>query len=874
MASRYEVSTTFALVDRASAALKSIGASGDAVSGRLNASLLKAQERVTAFGETAKAAGKMLIGMGVAAVGAGLVVATKQYADFDAALHGAGAAFSDVDSSAADFEERLHEIGLSARAVAAATEFDAKQTADAMATLARAGVDSSNAIALLPGVADLATAACVEMNEAVGMAVGGLNVMGMMSDNPEILAQNMKRLSDVMAYTADSANMSLTDVSEAITAGGAFFKTANNDLNMFSASLTALANNSIVGAEAGTHLRNIMTNLSAPTDNAAAALKSMGIATTDSSGNLLSLSDIVGQFNKAMVGMGDAERNANLYAIFGKQNIAAFNALLNTGADALEGYAATAANSTDAAMQKAEALRGSLLNKLNVLKSALTEKGFQFVDAFAGKGGNFITELTESISNFDVTPLVNGLTTALNVITKIVQTAWTFRGVIIAVVAAMTTWRLVTDAIVIAQKAHNVITAVATGAQIAYASVIKGSTAAQSALAFATTGTKIATAIFTVVMKVAAGAAGVFSGAMSALTAAMMANPIGLVIAGIVAAVAILIGIIILCVKHWDSISAALKRVGDWFVWLGTSIANFAVEAWNSITNFFSGVGTRIAEFASSAWEAITGFFTNLYHRFMTFLFGENAPAAEEFVAQMFEKVGAFFAGLWEKITTFFSSVWEHITTFFVTIGESIGTFFVGIWERITTAFATAIEGISSFFGGIWEKITGFFTGIGETLNSWVETIKGKLQPLFDWLHGLFDGVAAMWQNVMSVFQAEGIVGVFKRIGSAILSWVLSPIENMLRALDWIPGIGDTIGSWADKIADMRSGFAESASFESNQQPTAPISPAERAVNNYSREESETTSNVNITLDDRLSANAYGSISPGVTLQKTASGAF
>lgn len=848
MASRYEVSTTFALVDRASAALKSIGASGDAVSGRLNASLLKAQERVTAFGETAKAAGKMLIGMGVAAVGAGLVVATKQYADFDAALHGAGAAFSDVDSSAADFEERLHEIGLSARAVAAATEFDAKQTADAMATLARAGVDSSNAIALLPGVADLATAACVEMNEAVGMAVGGLNVMGMMSDNPEILAQNMKHLSDVMAYTADSANMSLTDVSEAITAGGAFFKTANNDLNMFSASLTALANNSIVGAEAGTHLRNIMTNLSAPTDSAAAALKSMGIATTDSSGNLLSLSDIVGQFNKAMVGMGDAERNANLYAIFGKQNIAAFNALLNTGADALEGYAATAANSMNAAMQKAEALRGSLINKLNVLKSALTEKGFQFVDAFAGKGSNFITELTESISNFDVTPLVNGLTTALNVITKIVQTAWTFRGVIIAVVAAMTTWRLVTDAIVIAQKAHNVITTVATGAQIAYASVIKGSTAAQSALAFATTGTKIATAIFTVVMKGAAFATGLMSSAVGVLNTLFVATPIGKIVLLIMG----LIGVIVLCVKHWDSISAALKRVGDWFVWLGTSIANFVV----------------------GAWEAITGFFINLYHRFMTFLFGENAPAAEEFVAQMFEKVGAFFAGLWEKITVFFGSVWEHITTFFVTIGESIGTFFVGIWERITTAFATAIEGISSFFGGIWEKITGFFTGIGETLSGWVETIKGKLQPLFDWIHGLFDGIVAMWQNFMSVFQAEGIIGVFKRIGSAILSWVLLPIENMLRALDWVPGIGDTIESWADKIADMRSGFAESASFESNQQPTAPISPAERAVNNYSREESEITSNVNITLDDRLSANTYGSISPGVTLQKTASGAF
>lgn len=871
MASRYEVSTTFALVDRASAALKSIGASGDAVSNRLNASLLKAQERVAAFGAQAKAAGKMLVGLGVAAVGAGLVVATKQYVEFDAALHGAGAAFSDVDSTAADFEDRLHEIGGAARTVAAATEFDAKQTADAMATLARAGVTSSNAIALLPGVADLATAACVNMDEAVGMAVGGLNVMGMMSDKPEILAQNMKRLSDVMAYTADSANMGLTDVSEAVKAGGAFFRTSNNDLNMFSASLTALANNAIVGAEAGTHLRNIMTNLSAPTDKAEAAMKQMGIVTTDADGNLLSLSNIVGQFSRAMQGMGDAEKNANLYAIFGKQNIAAFNALLNTGADALNSYANTAANSMDAAAQKAEAMRGSLLNKIAVLKSALTEKGFQFVDAFSAPGANFIEKLTEAVSDFDVTPLVNGLTTALNMIVNIAKVAWDFRGAIIAVVAAMTAWRLITDGIVIVQGIMNAITTVATGAQIAYATVVNGSAAAQSALAFATNGTKIATAIFTAVLKgvvgvqtlfkaildgtafsmvaskvamigstIATGAYNVAMGVATAATTALsvaagilnalfIASPIGWIVLGIGA----LIAAIVLCVTHWKQIIAVVQQV------------------WSTITSF-----------AAEAWEAIKGFFANLYDGIMTFLFGQNKAAVETFIAGMFEKIGTFFAGILGKISTFF-----------ISIGESIGAFFTGIWERLTAAFAQFGESLAAFFGGIWEKITSFFGGIGETLGGWIESIKGKLQPFFDWIHGLFDSVVSMWQNVVSVFQAEGILGVFKRIGAGILGWVLAPIESMLRALDWIPGIGDTIGSWADKIADMRSGFSEEASFSKETQ-AAPISPTERAINNYSREESQTTSNVNISLDERLSASNYGSIAPGVTLQRTASGAF
>ena len=161
---------------------------------------------------------------------------------------------------------------------------------------------------------------------------------------------------------------------------------------------------------------------------------------------------------------------------------------------------------------------------------------------------------------------------------------------------------------------------------------------------------------------------------------------------------------------------------------------------------------------------------------------------------------------------------------------------------------------------------------IGATVSGWVESLKAKLQPLFDFINGIFGGIAGLWQGVVSVFQSEGIVGVFKRIGSAILSFVLTPIEAILRALDWIPGIGDTMGSWADRIAEMKSGFDANASFTENQNLQIPPTKTAAVASSYSRQESY--SNVNINLAEQLQSDNYGMVAPGVTVARTASGSF
>ena len=447
---------------------------------------------------------------------------------------------------------------------------------------------------------------------------------------------------------------------------------------------------------------------------------------------------------------------------------------------------------------------------------------------------------------------------------KVIKMIWDLKVPILAIGGLFMAWHGIVDVIFMITKAMKVWeigTRVLEGIQAAHNAVLWGTTVAIEAQGGAAVAAGIGMKLYAVGAGIASAATSAFSTAMGFLNAVFVASPIGWIVLAIVAAIGLLVGISVICVKHGDSISAALKRFGE-------AALNILSTVWNAITGFFS----RIPQFLSDIWDAVTGFFTNMYHAVMKFLFGDNAAAMEEFIAQMIEKIGAFFAGIWESITSFFSGLWESLSAFFAMVGEGIAGFFASLWEKVSAFFVMIGEGIAGFFAGIWEKVTGFFAMIGATVSDWVESLKAKLQPLFDFISGLFGGIANLWQGLVSVFQSEGLIGVFKRIGSAILGFVLTPIEAVLRALDWVPGIGDTMGSWADKIAEMKSGFDANASFTENQNLQIPPTKTAAVASSYSRQESY--SNVNINLAEQLKSDNYGMVAPGVTVARTASGSF
>ena len=595
MASRYEISTIFKMIDNFSGAMKSIAGSSSVMAKKVSADMQKTKMQIQAAGRAMKAMAGVAVAGGVAAAGAFVGKSLQNYTEFDEAMHGAGAAFSDLANLNSDaFEKKLKDVGVYAREVAASTEFDMIQAAEGLKAFAQAGVKSDAAVVALRQVADFATAAGSDLSEGTGLMLNSLNTLGMFTDVPEVLSKNMKRLSDVMAYTANSAKMTVVDVAEAIKIGGAGFTKENQNINDMSAAITALASKGFVGSEAGNALKNIMTKMVGLTPEATKALQRMGITTVDSQGNMLNFIDIISQFEKATAGMGDAEIDKNFKAIFGLENITQFKAILGTGSEALRQFSKEAANSGGATAGMAERIRGSFGNQLKVLNSELTELGAKIAETFLDNGGtDFIGRLTDFIHNFDVAPIAGALTKIMQAIPGIVegfvgfvQTLWNMRDVIGTLVIA---WGIYKGAVIAALVIEKMM---------AFFSAIK-------AVQAATQGMSIAQAALNVVMN---------------------ANPIGLVITAIAA---LGLGIYEL-IKHWDEVKSAVLNfcsvawekiqafggaVGDFFNGMWQGITDGIASMIESCGSFFSWVWDKVLSIADgikntflSIWGAISGF--------------------------------------------------------------------------------------------------------------------------------------------------------------------------------------------------------------------------------------------------------------------------
>jgi TP901 family phage tail tape measure protein len=351
---------------------------------------------------------KVMAGVGLAGVTAGVAFATREFIALDDSITAAGAKFKDIDKTdLASFKASLKELSTAARLVGSDTEFSAVDAAGALDKFAMAGMSSVQSMALLRGTTDLATSADTDLTTAVDIATDSLGAFGKMVKDPIELEKNLIQVSDQMAKTTTTANTSLTELFEAVGNGGKTFVNAGQSMASFNALAGILANSSKKGGEAGTNLRNIMLMLSKPTKEAQDALDKLNIVTADSSGNFLDIVDIIAQFEKGLKGLGTQQSSAMLKTIFGKQTVDAFNIVLAEGSGKLREYRQEIENSSGASAEMAEAMRTSLGNRIKVIKSGLTELGLQFTESFEIDGRNALDVLIEGIQNFDMQPIID-----------------------------------------------------------------------------------------------------------------------------------------------------------------------------------------------------------------------------------------------------------------------------------------------------------------------------------------------------------------------------------------------------------------------------------------------------------------------------------
>jgi TP901 family phage tail tape measure protein len=405
----YSVKTKFVAVDKMSSVFKAMGARSKAFGDKTTAAFGKATKSASVFRGALGALGVGAVFSRMSrAISGGLREVSQQWVDFD----------SQVTQAAAKFPERIRrgtlafkQLGDTAREVGATTQFTAAEAAGGLQFLAMAGFEARQAMELLPGVTNLATVGNMDLARATDIASDALGAFGMMTNNTSKLTANFSRINDVMAKTITSTNTDMEQLFETMKFAGPVATAAGADIETFAAAAGEMAQAGIKGSLSGTALRTMFLALTGPTPKATKQLDKLGVSLKDQEGNMRDLFDILGDLKSAFADkkLGNAARLQALNAIFGRRAIAGVNVLLATGSDRLKEFRDDLRGAAGASKDMAVDIRKSLANRLAELKSSLIEVGFKFIEAFSKDGGRAIDDIIAAVREFDVKPIVQGL---------------------------------------------------------------------------------------------------------------------------------------------------------------------------------------------------------------------------------------------------------------------------------------------------------------------------------------------------------------------------------------------------------------------------------------------------------------------------------
>lgn len=471
-----------------------------------------------------------------------------------------GAAFeSDMAKVAAvsrASDEELNTLTKTARQLGAKTQWSASEAAQGMQYLAMAGFKTNEIIETMPGMLNLASAGAIDLASASDIASNILTGFG-------LSASDMNRVGDVLTNTFTQSNTTLQGLGATMKYAAPVAKAMGVSIEQAAAMAGKLGDAGIQGEMAGTTLRSVLLRLSAPSEKAAVALDALGVKTTDANGKMKSFPAILKELNAAMSGMSESARANFTKTIFETEAMSGALVLMEqAGSGALDKFIGAVQD-----VGSAESVASKQIDNLNgdvtILNSAMQEMALKIYDSVKPALRAFAQQATEIVTRIGAWANENP-----GLVQKIVAVA--------GAVAAFTAAALpMLAALKTAQFLFALIKAPILAARAAIMAVRMGwilYTGATTAGTVATKGARAAQIAF-------AAAAKIMAAAQWALNAAMSANPIGLVIAGIAA----LIAIGVLLYKNWDTIK---QKVLD----LWAAFSNTFPEAAGLIKKVFGTV--------------------------------------------------------------------------------------------------------------------------------------------------------------------------------------------------------------------------------------------------------------------------------------------
>lgn len=284
-------------------------------------------ERLVAKRQAFEDLGRPLLVFGAIAAAA-VGIAIKKFADFDQAMSQVNAVTQETTANMGLLREAALDAG-------GRTVFTATEAANAIEELGKAGLTTADVLeGALNGALSLAASGQLEVARAAEITATTLKQYNLAGDQAG-------RVADVLSAAAGKALGSVEDLAQGLKFVGPIANSMGVSLEETAGALALFADQGIIGEQAGTSLRGVLSSLTSPSVQAGEAINALGINLYDLKTNkFLGLENVAGQLATAFGKLDEKQRDYNLGLIFGNQQITAARVLFGSGAEVLHEYTA------------------------------------------------------------------------------------------------------------------------------------------------------------------------------------------------------------------------------------------------------------------------------------------------------------------------------------------------------------------------------------------------------------------------------------------------------------------------------------------------------------------------------------------------------
>ena len=621
---------------------------------------------------------------------------------------------------------------------AANSTFGMKDAATATLNFARAGLDAEQAAAALAPAMNLAAGEGGNLDTVSGGLVATINGFhGSFED--------AGHYADVFAAACNNSALDVDSLSHAMSVAAPIFSAAGYNVNDAALYMGIMANNGIDADKAANSLKTGLARLVSPAKEGAEMMAKLGISVTNADGTMKDSITVQRELHEAFGQLSESEQIAAASAIFGKNQMAPWLALINTApeeVDALSIELDGASLSIEDFSKQLEASGLSLdgmksgMEKLGVSQQDFDDilkmsggnaqlfaeslweacdKGVSFEDVVNALGGDLdglqtVMDNTKGTTDVMAEAMMSGFGGSLEKLKSSIDVLVTSIGEALA-----PTIQKVADFIQGLVDKFNALTPAQqqTIVQIGLVAAALGPLLVVVGKVISSIGT-----IMTWAPKIVSGVQSVIGigsklmGGLQSLWGVIMANPIILIVAAIAAAVAAFIhfwntseAFRNFWIGLWQAIKEAVSTVVEAII---TFFTQTVPEAFNSFVAFFQGLWTGISEFFSGLWESMKEIVSTAWEAIKNVV-QLAIMAIGEFFSTALTIITLPFQFIWENCKEIILTAWEAIKTTVSTALEAIGTAITTAWEAVKTATSTAFEAVKSVVMTVW-------TGIQSTL--------------------------------------------------------------------------------------------------------------------------------------------------------------